>query len=588
MYPPEELLTIFFMRKLGKKTIVIIAVIVLAVVGFIIYKARGSKVTYETVKVDHGPVVEMVSVTGSIASKTKISLQSEASAKVTDIKVTEGDEVKEGDLLVKLDSRDLSSRIAGQEAAVAAANALLQQYKAGATAAELQVSATAVDSAKARYESAVTAQADSQKSLDNAKASRDNTKAQVEVNLETKSDSLTQAFNAALTASQDAVNRLTDQMFSGTDQVSFVVSDYQAEALAVSTRRDARTALADLQVNVTAADAAATAQAAADHHAAVSSDLQAIKTHLDACAGVLNYADSLSAATRSSYQTSVSLAQPSLTASIQSVSVAKNSFDLQQNLNSAALLAADSAVSNAQAAYNNAVHAVDNAQKSQAQAQADYDYRKAGVRPEQIAAQEAQVRAQNAALSSLYTDLAKRSIKSPIDGVVTDIQVEKGESASMGQVLVVMNTKGKFEIVANISEVDIAKIKVGNPVGITLDAFSGGEKWTGKIVSIRPAETVVQGVIFYETKIVFDNEDERLKSGMTANLEIEIGRKDDALRAPIRGIKEEPGRKYVQVLQNGKPVDTTITVGLENTDWVEVLSGLTEGQEVVVGSTTGK
>ena len=557
-----------------------IVIVAIVVIVLIVWKVKSPDVVYETENVSRGTVIEKISVTGSIAAKTKINLQAEASAKVIKIEVTEGDEVEAGDLLVSLNASDLSARIAGQQASVEAATALLNQYKAGATLEELQVSVAAVAAAKARHNASITAKADAEKALVNAQTSRETTNAKVVVNLESKVDSLIQAYDSGLTAAQDAINRLTSAMFTG-DILTFVASDAQASNNAMSTRVSARAAVFEMESKILMVKATGTADAAVSAYLTFSVSLQTVKTHIDACATVLNYADSLAPATRTSYQLNVSTAQSAMNANIQAVTTAKNTLDLQEQLNDAEVTAADTAVTTAATALNNATHAMDTAEKAVAQAEADYDYRKAGVRPEQIAAQEARVKAEKAGLSSLYADYAKRLIKAPIDGIVTEVNVEVGESVQMGKVIAIMNTKGKFEIVANISEVDIARLKVGNSVEVTLDAFPLEEVWSGKVISVWPAEKVVEGVIFYETKIVFSEEDDRLKSGMTANLEIESGRKDDVLRIPIMSLREKAGRRYVKVMQDNEIIEKDIRIGLENSEYLELLEGLNEGETVV-------
>lgn len=558
------------MTKKTKKWLVIGLVIAVMVVGGLIYRSNRAKSSYETEVIDRGTVIEKVSVTGSIASKTRVNLQAEASARVTGIEVAEGDQVQEGDLLIKLDSSDLSARIAGAQASVAAAQALLDQYRAGATAEELQVSAASLASAQANYQAALTALQDAETGVENAEI-------KAEVNLSNKIDAMVQAYDKALTTASDAMNRLSASLYTtGDEQLTFISSDATSALNARSTRRVARTALASLEVAVNAVQLARTTTVIDVNHAGIMLSLQAIKSNMDASATVLTYAV-LSDTVKDTYKTSVSMARAGVNLDIQAATTAKSTLDLQASLN-------DTEINTAETALNNAISNAEAARLAVDQAQANYDLKLAGTRPEQVAAQRAQVQAAQANLSQLYSDLTKRLIKAPLDGIVTEVMVEKGESLLAGTVAVVMQAEGKFEIVANISEVDIASIEVGNPVEITLDAFPSSEVWNGTIVSVWPAEKVVEGVIFYETKILFDEEDVRLKSGMTANLEIETGRVEDVLRLPLRALREQGGQRYVMVLDElGEAVEQDIETGLENSEYLELVSGLSEGDQVVVG-----
>ncbi|HRY91202.1 MAG TPA: hypothetical protein P5229_02570, partial [Candidatus Gracilibacteria bacterium] len=96
-----------------------------------------------------------------------------------------------------------------------------------------------------------------------------------------------------------------------------------------------------------------------------------------------------------------------------------------------------------------------------------------------------------------------------------------------------------------------------------------------------PAETVIQGVVYYQIKTAFDLKDARLKSGMTTNLDIVTAQKDNVLIIPARAVKYEDSIRYVEVLVDGKPKKTTIKTGLESDQDVEVTSGLKEGDKII-------
>jgi len=574
---------------MSKRTRIIVIVTLIAAVaaGAVFLYVRRGKSSYETEVVSRGDVVEQVSVTGSITPVSKISLQPEASGKIVDIAVKEGDQVKTGDLLVKIDSRDVESRIASQRAAVDGARAMLRQLQEGATPEELKVASAAVDTARAQLDAAVSAKDSATTTLANANDNLANARLKADTLLQSRLYSLVLDFDEAVTVSTDVINHLTDQLFTGSDFLSFTSSDSQAESDAVSTRMTAKAALPSVSTAAASAKAANTVAAAAAAYADIVNGLKTAKTHADACAKVLNYAVGLSSTTLASYQLNVSTAQNSLNAAISKLNADKNNLDLQQRLNETDIKAAEISRDNAQAALVSAGHGIDTSRSALDQAQANYELKKTGSRQETIDAQKAQVASAEAALSGLMTELSKRSITAPFDAIVTNIPVELGETVQPGKTVAVLNTKDHFEIVSNVSEVDIARVAVGQPVNITLDAFSSSEKWTGKVISIQPAEKVVEGVIFYETKIVFNEDDPRLKSGMTANLDIETSRKDGVLRIPLRGLKEKPGRKYVEVLSGGKVAEKDIVTGLESNDFVEVKSGLNEGEAVVI-ATNGK
>lgn len=568
--------------KLSRRTIVFV-VIGAAAAGLIAFAvvSRNKPPEYETERIERGTVIEDVSVTGSLSPSRKIELEPEVSGRIVKLNVDEGSAVKAGDVMAEIDSRDLNAKIASQRASLDSAKARLAELVAGTTAQELALAEAAVATATTKRDAAVAAKADAVTALANAKANYDIVVAKSDTLMQAKVDALLLDYDKAVTDAKDAVERLTGPMFTNDDHLTFTTTSYVAETNAQSTRVDARAKLVDLKAAVDAAKAAGTADAAVGSYADVVADVAGIKAHLVADREVLKYAN-LSSTTLATYQQNVSLALTANDADTSSLSASKAALDLQGRLNDADVTSATIAVSNAQASLTAATFAVTSAQDALAQADADLTLKKTGNRPEVIAAQRARVEVEQAALTGLLTDLSKRRITSPIDGTVTDVAIELGETVSPGKTAITVQTKGNFEIITNISEIDIGKVKVGDPVSITLDAFPRTETWTGKVSDIHPAEKVVEGVIFYETTVTFDNEDARLRSGMTANLTIETNRVENALRVPLRALKELRGKYSVRVLVDGKAVDRDVTIGLENTDHAEATGGLAEGDVVIV------
>jgi HlyD family secretion protein len=570
------------MKKSSKIIMAVIAVV--AVGGFAYARFGGSKVKYETEAVARGSVVSEVSVTGSLEPADKVSLEPEVSARVVAVNVSEGDEVKAGDALVSLDSRDLQARIASQRAAVASASAQLAQLVAGPTSEDLTLSSRSVESAEAKLDAARQAKLDADTSLVNARKSQETTVAKADAQMDAKADALLDDYVGAVTSAGDAVNRLDNPLYTSDDRLSFSSNSAQAEIDATSSRITAKTALITLTDRIAAARAIGTLAAVESAYAANLADLRTIKSHLDASASVLTHSISLSSTTLATYQLNVSTAQTGVNTAINQLIAGQAAIDIQRKLNDADLATAQIALSTAESALNTAASGVTAAERSLAQAQAEQSFKKSGSRPEAISAQRARVAAENATLAGLESDLSKRSIAAPFDGIVTEVNVERGEIVTPGRPVVSLIAKGRFEIVSNISEVDIARLAAGQPVIITLDAFPRTDEWLGKVIKINPAEKVVEGVIFYETRVLFDEDDPRLKSGMTANLIIETARRDDVLRVPMRSVKDEGGKKTVETLVNGKPVTREITLGLEDNDYVELSSGLSEGDLVIVGT----
>jgi HlyD family secretion protein len=164
--------------------------------------------------------------------------------------------------------------------------------------------------------------------------------------------------------------------------------------------------------------------------------------------------------------------------------------------------------------------AVMQAQKARAQAQ--LDSLKAGATPEQIAVSEANVAQAQAAVDQAQATLDKTLLKAPFAGTVCDVHVHAGEVAAAGApVLGLADTTRWWIETSNMSELQIAKVKVGQKATVTVNAFSGQEL-TGRVVGFSPIAIVQQGDTTFTVTIELDETNLSLRWGMTARVKILI------------------------------------------------------------------
>ena len=117
---------------------------------------------------------------------------------------------------------------------------------------------------------------------------------------------------------------------------------------------------------------------------------------------------------------------------------------------------------------------------------------------------------------------------------------------------------------------------------MTFDAIDGLDI-TGQVADLDTIGTVSQGVVTYNIKIVFDAQDDRIKSGMSTNAIVITDSKTDVLYAPNSAVKTDAsGGNYVQTLDDsGQPRNVTVKIGLVNDTDTEIISGLNEGDKIV-------
>ncbi len=194
------------------------------------------------------------------------------------------------------------------------------------------------------------------------------------------------------------------------------------------------------------------------------------------------------------------------------------------------------------------------------------------------------VLAQRAVVDGYRVELEKNNLVSPIDGVVTKVEPDIGEYVSPGVVSFGVISDGEYEIEAYVPEADIAKIKISDQASTTLDAYGQNVDFPSVVVDIDPAETILEGVPTYRIVMRFVYKDSRIKSGMTANLDIMTNERKNVLVVPTRAIQTEDNKKYIRVVDfDGKNyTNVPIIVGLKGSDGVsEIISGVKLGDKIV-------
>ncbi|MEI6280635.1 MAG: efflux RND transporter periplasmic adaptor subunit [bacterium] len=234
-----------------------------------------------------------------------------------------------------------------------------------------------------------------------------------------------------------------------------------------------------------------------------------------------------------------------------------------------------------QSALQNQTQALASAQGVVDSAQAALDQKLAGARTEDLTISQAQVIQAQASVESVNAKIQNAKIIAPISGTITIFDAKIGQLASPNAPLVSIMASDGYEVDAGVSEIDVGKILVGNKVTMTLDAFPN-ETFTGLVFYIAPAETNTQGVVSYKVKISFDKTDPRLKSGLTANIDIQTKQKDGVLILPQYAVLQNDQGTFVETLEKNKIVQNPIVLGIQDQKGnVEIVSGVTEGEQVL-------
>lgn len=197
------------------------------------------------------------------------------------------------------------------------------------------------------------------------------------------------------------------------------------------------------------------------------------------------------------------------------------------------------------------------------------------------------ISAQGGLVLAAQGELAKYRILAPIGGVITKADIKSGEDSTVGAPVFSIISDTSFKIEAPVPEADIAKIKIGDGAKITLDAYGSDTIFDAKVAEIDPAETIIDNVPTYKTTFYFTKNDTRIKSGMTANIDVQTATRKDVLFVPERSIIARDGQKYIRVVgANNSTTDTTVTTGLKGSDGTtEILTGVSEGDTIIMSPT---
>ena len=302
-----------------------------------------------------------------------------------------------------------------------------------------------------------------------------------------------------------------------------------------------------------------------------------------------------------------SSAQAAVTSAKSGVVTAQNNLDAAKQQQDVTEASGRLAVANAQQGVVSAQNALD-------QASSD--------RPSNISAQAGQVTAAQAAVDEAQRALDNTTLRAPVDGTVSAINGVVGEfvaassgtsalapgtdatlpgtngvaSAAAAQAaatptrpggtqFLVLDNVDEFQVVTAYNESDAAAIAPGQKVRLTFDAVPDVEI-TGSVLSVSPTATAISGVISYYVTVVLPKGDPRLKSGMTAQAEVLTKEIPGVLAVPSAAVRTQNGTSVVTVLDpNGTQRTVTVQTGATGDGKTQILSGVTEGQQVVLPAT---
>lgn len=196
---------------------------------------------------------------------------------------------------------------------------------------------------------------------------------------------------------------------------------------------------------------------------------------------------------------------------------------------------------------------------------------------------EAGIARAEAAVARVEAQIRDRVLYAPFAGVVTDIPIKLGGNAAANASAITLISNATLQVESFVPEINIPLIAVGDSAIVTLDAYGSTVPFEAKVVFIDPAETVRDGVSTYRAKLEFIARDERVRSGMTANVTITTENKESVISVPKGIVFDRDGKNYVRVMIGGEPVEREVILGsVSSVGQVEIVSGLIAGEQVLL------
>ena len=524
-------------------------------------KSSSASTTQTFATAARGNVLESVTSTGNVQAPTDLSLSFQQSGQVTAIPVEVGTHVGAGQVLAKVDDTQQKIALKGAQAGLVSAQASYAALLRGETAIERESDAQSVVAAQQGITQAQQGLADAQQ---NAAA-----------NLVKYQQAITQA-QQGVTSAQSAVTSAQSSVTQAEDALRSLQSGYDARR---SSSESIDATLTRYQVDQ--------AECPTPPGAAVVNGVTCSQI-----GNLTSFAKSVQSA-----QSGVTQAQSALTqaqAGVTSAQQGETSGELQDQQS---IQNAQDQLTSAQNQYNSTV--IGNEVKQEP------------PKPEQLAQAQASIVSAQGQLVTAEKNESDTTLRAPVSGVVAAVNGIVGQQSSGGSAasssssssgssgtgsssssssgsssgFIVLTNVNVLDVSVGFTETDAPNVHVGQAATITLDALPN-QTFNGHVIELDTDSTLVSNVVTYNSLVSFDDPPSDVKPGMTASVNVVLAKRDNVITLPTSAVSTTDTSESVTVKpKSGAETTRTIAIGLRGDNAVEITSGLSVGDQVVITST---
>jgi len=596
-------------KMLQHKFIAAVCIIVLLGVGYYGYKkvtGTSAETRYVLAAVEKGTLIVSVSGSGQVSASNQIDLKSKAGGQITYLGIKSGQAVKAGQTLVQIDSRDANKTVRDAKMSLETAQLNYEKLKKPADKLTLLQAQNSLTQARDALTKLKSSNANTyQSTLESKKEEEDSLKKAYEDGF----NSVSNAFLALPSVITGLNSLLFDKTLSG-DKANL---DWYADNADVSL---SSTTLYRNEVYSAYVKARQSYDASFANYKLASRDMEkeAIESLIDETyemtkdiSDAIKTADNFLDYTQD-YMVKIGRTVPTIVTTHQST---LSTYTGIANTHLTNLLAIKKTIEDSKTAlvnYDRDIKDLDqndpleiaSAEQSIKEKEASLADLKAGMDNLDERLQKLTLEQKENSLQDARDKLADYTVSSPFSGIVAVVGVKDGETISSGATVATL-VSHKYIAEISLNEVDIVKVAVGQKATLTFDAIEGLSA-SGEVMEMDILGTVSQGVVNYSVKIGFDTQDERIKPGMSVSAAVITDAKQDVIMIDNSAIKSSGDVNYVEMISGTvtpamladktgvtsatAPIQQQIEVGLANDTSTEILSGLKEGDTIIIRTVT--